>query len=53
MKFRIFWAWFDCWIGWYYDVGHRTLYICPLPTLVLRIEFQGEKNEYKHRKDRT
>ena len=52
MKFRVFFAWFDFWIGAYYDVGHRTLYICPLPTLVLRFEFIGDKDETKHRLDR-
>lgn len=52
MKFRVFWAWYDLWIGAYWDIGHRTLYICPLPTVVLRFEFHGHKNEAKHRTDR-
>lgn len=52
MKFRAFFAWFDFWIGAYYDVGHRTLYVCPLPMCVLRFEFAGAKDESKHRLDR-
>lgn len=52
MKFSVFWAWFDFWVGAYYDVGHRTLYICPLPMCVLRFEFSGPKAESKHRQDR-
>ena len=52
MKFKIFFAWFDFWVGFYYDIGHRTLYFCPLPTIVLRFEFKGNKDESKHRKDR-
>lgn len=52
MKFRAFFAWFDLRIGAYYDVGHRTLYVCPLPVCVLRFEFAGTKDESKHRKDR-
>lgn len=53
MKFNILWKWYDFWIGAYWDVGHRTLYICPLPTLVLRFEFTGAKDESKHRTDRN
>lgn len=53
VKFRAFFAWFDFWIGAYYDVGHRTLYICPLPMCVLRFEFTGAMDESKHRRDRT
>jgi hypothetical protein len=52
VKFRAFFAWFDFWIGAYYDVGHRTLYVCPLPMCVLRFEFASAKNESKHRLDR-
>lgn len=52
IKFKLFFAWFDLWIGVYIDVGHKTVYINFLPTLVLRIEFPGEKDGAKHRKDR-
>ncbi len=52
MKFRAFFAWFDFWIGAYYDVGHRTLYVCPFPMCVLRFELTGAKDESKHRRDR-
>jgi len=52
MKFRFFFAWFDFWIGFYYDVGHRTLYINPLPMCVFRFEFTGKIDESKHRTDR-
>jgi len=34
---RIFFAWYDCWIGWYFDRRTRALYICPLPMLVIQI----------------
>jgi hypothetical protein len=53
MKFKLLWKWFDLWIGAYWDVGHRTLYICPVPTVVLRFEFSGKKDESKHRTDRN
>ena len=51
-KVSLFWAWYDFWIGGYWDVGHKTLYICLLPTLVLRIEFSGKKLEIAPRPDR-
>ena len=51
-KFQLILAWYDLWIGAYYDIGHRTLYILPLPCLVFRFEFSGSKNELLHRKDR-
>lgn len=53
MKFRIFYAWYDFWIGAYWDVGHRTLYICLLPTIVMRFEFAGLRDEAMHRTDRN
>jgi hypothetical protein len=38
MKFRAFLAWFDFWIGLYYDRKKRVLYFCPLPCCVLAFE---------------
>jgi hypothetical protein len=36
---KIKFAWYDIWIGVYYDRKNRVLYICPLPTLLLEIPF--------------
>jgi hypothetical protein len=38
MKASLFFAWYDLWIGAYYDRKNRTLYICPLPMIVIKIE---------------
>lgn len=38
MRIRLFWAWYDFWVGAYYDRKDRVLYVCPLPTVVIRIE---------------
>ena len=42
MKIKIFFAWYDLWIGFYIDRKNKCLYICPLPTLVIKIS-QEEK----------
>lgn len=52
-KFQLILAWYDLWVGLYYDVGHRTLYFLPLPCIVFRFEFGGAKNESLHRMDRN
>lgn len=31
MKTRLFFAWFDLWVGAYWDRRARILYVCPLP----------------------
>lgn len=40
-KVKIFWAWFDFWRGLYFDRKKRILYVCPLPTFVIAISFEG------------
>jgi len=41
MKIRIFFAWFDMWIGAYWSEKNKTLYICPLPMCVIAIAKEG------------
>ena len=40
MKVRLFFEWFDMWVGVYWSKESRTLYICPLPMVVLALEFK-------------
>ncbi len=42
MRIKVFWAWFDLWIGVYISEGHR-LYICLVPTIVIQI-YYGDLN---------
>ena len=37
MKVKAFWAWYDFWVGFFWDGKKRALYICVLPTLVIKI----------------
>jgi hypothetical protein len=39
MKVRLNWKWYDLWVGAYWDRGKRTLYVCPLPTVVVEVSF--------------
>lgn len=32
-----FFRWYDLWIGAYIDVPNRTIYICPLPMIGIRV----------------
>ena len=51
-NFSLILAWYDLWIGLYYDVGHRVLYVLPIPMVVFRFQLPGIRDEAEHRKDR-
>lgn len=37
IKVRLLWCWYDLWIGAYVDRTNKAVYICPLPTVVIKI----------------
>jgi len=37
MTINVFLAWYDCWIGAYWDRSARTLYVCLVPCVVIRM----------------
>lgn len=48
MQIKFFFAWYDFWIGFFYDQKKRTLYFCPLPMCVFMIVLK-EKSYEKER----
>jgi hypothetical protein len=41
MKVRPVVAWYDLWIGFYWDIPKRRLYVMPLPCIGFYLEFGG------------
>jgi hypothetical protein len=40
LKVNLFFAWYDFWVGFYYDRKQKVLYICPLPCVVIKLCWQ-------------
>lgn len=40
MKISFFFRWYDLWIGAYIDHKTHAVYICPIPTLGVKITWQ-------------
>ncbi len=38
MKIKIFFAWYDFWVGIYYAQKERAIYVCLIPTVVIKLE---------------
>ena len=43
ITFTPFFRWYDIWIGAYIDAKNRTVYICPLPMIGVKIAWRVEK----------
>ena len=41
MAVSVFFAWYDLWVGAYIDVKNKTLYVCPLPCVVIKSKGSG------------
>lgn len=39
MKIETKFAWYDLWVGAFWDRQKRTLYVCPLPMLLIVVRF--------------
>ncbi len=38
-NFKLSFAWYDLWIGFYIDKDNKKLYICLIPTLLITIKY--------------
>jgi len=45
VKIRPIFAWYDLWVGAFWDAGKRRLYILPLPCIGVRIDFRASPRE--------
>ncbi len=43
LTISFFFRWYDLWIGLYIDKPNRTLYICPLPMMGVKICWRFEE----------
>lgn len=41
MKVRPLFAWYDLWVGVFWDSGKRRLYVLPLPCLGIVVDFSN------------
>ena len=46
MRIRFICAWYDLWVGAFYDREKRHLYILPVPCLGVRIAWPDADGEY-------
>lgn len=40
-RLTISFAWYDLWVGAYWDRKQRVLYVCPLPMLLITCRAKG------------
>lgn len=45
MKVEYLFAWYDLWIGFFWDRKKKWLYILPLPTCGIILKFDGKEEE--------
>jgi hypothetical protein len=50
MKVTVFFAWYDFWVGFFYDREKRILYFCPLPCVVVKVGFRKDERSDESQK---
>jgi hypothetical protein len=48
MRISLFFRWYDLWIGAYWDAQKRTLYLCPLPMVGVRVTLRHRCDKQGH-----
>lgn len=51
IKTKLFFKWFDIWIGLYIDRSGRAVYICPIPMVGIKISWWTETLKDRARLD--
>lgn len=51
MKIKLIFAWYDLWIGLFWDKNKKWLYFFPIPMLGIIIKFRNEPAERTYTKD--
>lgn len=46
MRIRPIFAWYDFWVGAYWDRSRRRLYILPIPTVGIVIDFDPKPKRF-------
>jgi len=41
MRVKLFFRWYDLWVGMYIDINDKCLYICPIPMFGIKIKLKG------------
>ena len=42
MTVRFLFAWYDLWVGAYWDRKQRVLYVCPLPCVLIALAREAQ-----------
>jgi hypothetical protein len=45
-RVKVFWAWYDGWVGYFWESKKRCLYVCPIPWLVFRAHRHRWRTEF-------
>lgn len=46
INLSVFFAWYDAWVGFYYDREKEVLYFCPLPMVVFQLDRKYNASEF-------
>lgn len=52
MKVAVFLAWYDLWVGLFWDQKKQVLYICPLPCIVIKVECRRSGEEENNEREK-
>ena len=44
MKVKLFFAWYDFWVGWFWDRDDQALYVCLLPCCGLKFWRENDRD---------